>query len=771
MIKKILIAVTILAALGLAGLYLPMDFLRPSVQRALERGLGRKVEAQGSVYFNLFGAPGLKIESVVIHEDPRAGIEPFAYVPALYAGVRWMSVLRGHLDFSSIDLAGGDPTINLVKTDAGPWNFQLLLDDAARRVSQVPSIKVPSIKMRGGRVNFKYGDTKSVFYFDNADLDVAPSDGSVELRFGGAPSRTDRTARDFGRFYIKGDWSTRGTPRATLDVDLERSSLDEISRLIDPRGFGLHGIVAIQAQLSGPPSALQMTGQLQVGDLHRWDLLPKGGTWSVPLHGTLDLKAEKLDVTSARDGDTAPMSLDFRAFNLLSSPRWEAGVQLTQIPLATVMEVARHMGATLPDQLAAEGDVSGSVTYREDGGLAGRVELRDASLTLPDAQPLRAHSAAVEIGEGAMHLEPSTVSIGEKDSAEVEASYSPQEPHDLDVRITTRGLNVADMRSFGLAAIPVLDRTPQGSWRGWARYQEGAWSGEYELQNARVTVEGLSDPLRIQSASVKLSGKRVAVSKLRARAGAIPFTGEYRWEPDTLRPHKFNIAVADVDAGELERVLAPTLLRERGFLARTLGLAPAPAPDWLKSRGVDGLISIAMLKAGDTTVDLRSARLLWDGTILRLTGIDASVEQSLAPWAEVSGDLEADLLPASPEDHSPRYRFEGKLLDIPYKGGKLDLEGSLDASGTAEQLLETARAEGHLRARSIVFSSDAEFSIAVACFEWQGGRWKLPIVEVTQAGENYIGSGASLSDGKLLLDLAKGSRQIHLAGTLLAGLP
>ena len=77
MIKKMLIAAVVLAALGVAGLYFPMDFLRPSVQRALERGLGRKVEAQGSVYFNLFGAPGLKIESVVIHEDPRAGIEPF----------------------------------------------------------------------------------------------------------------------------------------------------------------------------------------------------------------------------------------------------------------------------------------------------------------------------------------------------------------------------------------------------------------------------------------------------------------------------------------------------------------------------------------------------------------------------------------------------------------------------------------------------------------------------------------------------------------------
>jgi hypothetical protein len=99
------------------------------------------------------------------------------------------------------------------------------------------------------------------------------------------------------------------------------------------------------------------------------------------------------------------------------------------------------------------------------------------------------------------------------------------------------------------------------------------------------------------------------------------------------------------------------------------------------------------------------------------------------------------------------------------------LEGSLEASGESEQLLETARAEGHLRARSIAFSPDSEFSTVVACFEWQAGRWKLPIVEVTQAGETYIGTGASQTDGKLLLDVAKGSRQLHLAGTLFASLP
>ncbi len=52
----------------------------------------------------------------------------------------------------------------------------------------------------------------------------------------------------------------------------------------------------------------------------------------------------------------------------------------------------------------------------------------------------------------------------------------------------------------------------------------------------------------------------------------------------------------------------------------------------------------------------------------------------------------------------------------------------------------------------------------MACFELQGWRWKLPTVEVTQGGESFIGTGASSADGRMVLDLAKGARQVHFAG-------
>jgi hypothetical protein len=119
----------------------------------------------------------------------------------------------------------------------------------------------------------------------------------------------------------------------------------------------------------------------------------------------------------------------------------------------------------------------------------------------------------------------------------------------------------------------------------------------------------------------------------------------------------------------------------------------------------------------------------------------------------------------------PHYRFEGKLGDVAYKEGRLDFEGSVEAEGAGADLLAGARAEGHVRGRAIAFSPDTEFRTASACFEVgeQAGaeRWKLSSVEVTQGADTYTGSGATQSDGRLVLDLVSRGRQVRYS-TLLA---
>jgi len=752
--RAILFGIAILAALGFAAPYIDVNFMRPRIERAIQSGLGRRIEVS-KVYINLFTGPGFTVEGVTIYDDPRAGIEPLMFVGSMEARVRLLGLLSRRLEFSSLRLhegpSGEQPTINLVKTGAGPWNFQWLLGATSA------SGAMPAITMRGGRVNFKFGDTKSVFYFNDADLDVSPAkDGSATLRFSGAPSRTDQAQQNFGHFFVRGRWDHQGLD---MRVELERSAIEEVARLFDQRGFGLHGVIALDAQLTGPPQKIDVAGSLRVDDVHRWDLLPKrGGGWSIAYKGSLDLRGERLEILSASEGQ---FGWQFRASNLLSVPHWEAAADMTKVPLATLVEVARHMGAALSEKLGAEGSVSGTVRYSESSGLEGHVELQDASVTLPDAQPLHAANASVLIEGKTFSLDSTTVNVGDQETADVEGNF--ESGAGLDVKIATRSLNVTDIKSFGLASIPVVEQTPQGNWRGWARYrwrpgEKGAWTGEYELQNARIPIEGFAVPLRIQSATVSSSGDRVSISRMRARLGEIPISGEYRWDPAAARPHRFKISIARADAAEIERVFAPSLMHDGGFLARTLRLGRPPVPAWLAARRADGTIAIDALIFGDTQTRAET-RVLWDGAQIRLAHLETHADP-----ASASGELTIDL-----SRPTPRYRFDGKIHDVAYKGGRLDLDGTFESEGSAAELILAAQAEGNLKGRSIAFTPDAEFRTVSACFEMSPGlKLKISCLEVSLAGETFSGSGATQADGRLVLELAGRGKQVRYSSPMAA---
>jgi hypothetical protein len=755
MMRRLLWVVLVLACLIVLAPYLPAKLFQPSIARALERGLGRKVEV-GEVRLSLLGMPGFTVDDVTIHEDVRAGIEPFAYVQTLGASVSLAGLLHRKLDFSTINL--GDASINVVKTGAGPWNFQYLLGGTA------DSASLPAIKMRGGRVNFKFGDTKSVFYFDDADLSVAPNaDGTVEVRFGGAPARTDRRAQNFGHFFVRGNWTPGGNPQLDLKVELEPTSLDEVLRLADPRGYGVHGVIAMNAQVTGPTSQLDVDGEMQLSDLHRWDLLPeKTGGWKQRYKGTLDLRAEKLTLATVADSPNPQLRVELNGENYSSTPLWETAVQVNEIPLSTVVEVARHMGAPFPAMLTAEGPMSGSLFYSSATGLTGEMSVDAPSVHLPGAPDLHAKALTVGLKDGVTKLEPASVEIGEASEPEaepnkvqLEASYTAQKG--LDLKLATRALSVADTRSFGLKAIPLLEHAEQGTWRGSAHYSEGEWTGEYDLLNSKVTVDGLAEPLTIQFAAVSLTPARAVASRLRASAGAIPFSGEYRWEPAAARPHKFKLRMGDADLAEWNRVLAPAFVRQAGLL-ETFRIGETALPDWLKARHAEGTISVDSLKVQDKILRVQQAHVIWDEASVRLEDIDAHIEDS-----PLAGLLTVDLAAKA-----PAFRFTGTLEDVPYRGGRVDFEGSVDAAGTGPALLLNARGQGSLKGRALSFAPEGDFRTVTAQFVFQGGAWKFSNLEMVQGADTLTGTAVSGSDGKLVLDLTGRGKQVHFAGPLVA---
>lgn len=763
-LRRILLYVVLaVIGVGIAAPYVDAEGYRARIQDALERALNRKITVQ-KVRFNLFTGPGFTIEGVTIDEDPRVGVEPFAYVGTLEARVRLASLWGRRLSFSNLRLKE-IPTVNLAKSDSGVWNFQLLLDQAPGAAAR----DFPSIQVRSGRINFRFGADKSVFYLSDADIDIDALDaGRVQVRFSGQPARTDRAFQNVGRLLAKGVWTRGEGQQAALELtaELERSAISDIARLFDPNPIGIHGIVASRARIAGPVSNLAISGQLKLDDIHRWDLLPaKGGGWNLTYRGALDMAKHRLDVETTA-GPDVPLTARFRATDYLSNPHWAASLELRDAPASAFVETARHMGAPLPEGIMLDGHLAGVVGYSKPGGFQGQFVLQNSSVRLSGAAPVRVKSAPVLIDGARTLVGPASIEVNDSQTADVSGAYSAAD-NTLNLRIETRNMDVAELHSgsgrlLSAGFVPVLENCTQGTWHGWVRYtsnaeQKGAWSGDFGIQNARIHVPGLSGPLRVASASVALdSNGRLSVSRLQGHVGDVRLRGDYRYDPGAFRPERLRLTIPEIDIADVERILSPTLHRPPGLLARFRFRNSRP-PEWLKSRKLDGAIEIEKLTGGGQECSFRSS-IQWDGVAVRLLHIDAEHDDATAV-----GELTADLSGAV-----PRYRLEGRIAGLEYKGGSVDLQGAVESRGMGFDLLANARATARFEGTDITLAADAVFDGVSGMIELlPGGRVHLGGVQASQGVETYTGQGVVLSDGRLNLELASGRRQLRIASTLL----
>ncbi|MBI4873548.1 MAG: hypothetical protein HY822_02820 [Acidobacteria bacterium] len=768
--RRILLLVAILlVAAGLAAPFFRADRFAVRIRSALEQGLGRQVEI-GEVRFNLFTGPGFTVRNVVIYEDPAAGLEPLAYVAEMDARADWWSLVTGRLEFSNLRLL--EPSVNLAKPHTGGWNLQPLLSRAAA-TARSQGARPPALQIRGGRVNFKFGDVKSVFYLSNADVDFRPSAEAIEFRFEGEPARTDRGAQGFGRLAGRGRWRPQAPSdrQFELDLSLERSNIGEIVRLFHGRDIGLHGMVASRAKLTGPLSDIRVAGRLDIEDIHRWDLMPHHGqAWPVDFRGRIDLEGQRVELeTLAPPGQTLPVSVRFRAAELLARPRWATVFTVRDLPVANVVEVARHFGAVPASPLALEGLVEGAIGYSGETGLQGLFLLRDVSVAAPESPALRIERARIEVDRSRIRAHPATVLAPAGRAVQVEAEFHLPE-QTLDVLAATRGLPAADLnatvtKALGGPAVPVLEACSSGLWKGWVRYRrigEGAgnWSGLVELQEARLAVEGLASPLAVRSAQVQIDGDKAVLKRIQAQAGRIAFQGEFRQEGGKDPSGHFRLEAAEADAAELEQVFAPALLRQRGLLARTLRLVRGGVPEWLRARRAEGVVAIGALTAGDLRWENVKARLVWNGTTVDIAEFGAA-------WGEGRLRAKGSVSLASA---APVYRLQGSLSGLDWHAASIGFEGRAESAGAGEELLQNLRLDGAWSAAGLTLSEDLECRRAQGRVEFAMRRGlpllKLMDIEAALGEETWEGQGASLPDGRLSIDLTSGKKELRLTGRL-----
>ena len=741
--------VAALAAFLIAGIAAPFinaDRFADPIGKALEASLGRKVKI-GKVRFTLLSGPGFTISDVEIADNPAFGIEPIAQiVDSLDARLQLKSLWTGKLQWASVRL--NQPQVNLVKADSGHWNFEPML--TPNLVSSLPRIEV-----RDARVNVKFGDTKSIYYIDNVDLDaVARSIGAADwdLRFSFEPGRTDRAAHPYRQSVSgKGRWRP---DRVDVDIALERSALSEISGLIFGRDVGIHGTVASRVKLAGAVNDIQINGSLQLQDLHRWDQMPmKGDAWPLGFRGRLDLTAQRLEMES--ESGPLPFTVRYRVSDYLLKPRWALGLTWNRFPAEPLLALARHMGAPLPADVKLAGTLDGAVSWSGWENLQGQIAFHSAALTFPNSPAVEFDEAKVLFDGDRIHLAQALARTADSE-ASLEADYRLT-TQELQLDIASESMTIAAIRTHAARLpAPLLEALNSGSWKGKLRYQGGphvaeGWSGEIQLAKAEIALPGLADPLRVRSAAARLDGAKLWVDKMIARMGEIDLAGDYRYEPGAVHPHRFRLTIPEIDASELERLLMPTLRRNQGFLARTLGIGKPEIPDWLATRFMDGTVQIGEFTVGETSLSQLRFRVRGNGARVDLADMEARMENGMA-----HGRASVDLA-----GRAPVYRLNFLVNAVDFKGGKLDADGVIRTSGTGAELLSRISSEGSFTGRALDICQSAS-----GCYRLEWPKLRFTELQLLVGPDLFIGRGATQEDGRLLLQLSSGAKLMRVTGTL-----
>jgi hypothetical protein len=759
--RRIWLGLLFLLVAVVAAPFWKADQFSPALAASLERALQRKVEV-GAVRLHLLTGPGFTLSDVVIHEDPAVSAEPLAYVTSLVVRLRLLALLRGSIEFSALRLE--EPSVNLMQTGNGLWNVQALL----RNSSPTTGGDLPDLEVRGGRLNIKLDGTKSVYYFTSTDLDFSAQTGgqSFDIWFRGEPARTDRPAQGFGQLTGRGRWlrPESGEPRLEMDFQLEPSAVEELTTLLASRDIGLHGVVTSRGRLAGPVSAMELSGYLELNDLHYWNLPPRPGKLRVGYKGLWNLLNQEFRV-STDDGAETPLPLraSVQLQSYLAAPRWRVELEPRRMPLALAIGWLRP-GAEHFADLQAEGFLSGKLEVAHDRAAEGRLEVEGISLADKGAEFLKAANLAVLIEGGKLRLQAPAIEMGPRGAASLEYEWN-WTGREVSGYLQAKSLSVEQLQQLAALAAekpPLVGELKRGQMRGQIRVRrlaEGApeWSGTLQLSDALVAVPEFAEPLEINQASVELRGDRLAARSITARAGTVAWTGDYQYDPSQRRPHRFQARLETVEAASLEKLLAPALLRERGFLARTLGIGEGSVPDWLASRRAEGRLSIGRMNIGPETLRDLGATVQWDASRVSLSQLRFDWEE-----ATVEGDLGIDLQKAR-----PIYTANGRATGISWQGGRVGLQWKAESRGTGLEIARNAKVSGEVageQAQAGALTAKrwrAKFGLRA-----ESGNLLLDLdgIEVETAEGTWTGRGRTQRDGKLVVDLTDDGREVKLSG-------
>ena len=644
------------------------------VADALGNALGRSVSV-GAVQLRLFPRPGLDIEKLVVQDDPAFSAEPLLHADKVTAALRLTSLWRGRLEIASLSLSY--PSLNLVRAPNGHWNLEPLLE-RARQIPTAPTPlrsaearpRFPYLEAKGGRINLKIGQEKTVYALSEADFALSlPSENLWQLRLTARPMRTDANLGDTGNIRISGSIQRGSTLTDTpldLRVVLDGAQLGQLTTLLCGRDRGWRGSVKVTAALHGTPAALNIAGDAAVDDFRRYDIATSGSLrLAARCTGAFSTRTQQFTNVAclAPVGGGAVVVLG-AVDGILPVRGYALSVTARNLPVASLLSLSRRMKKDLPTDLQASGTVNAAFELQPNGWKGtgttsgvrvssnfmsaplelGRVELvlgvppaprgRRSAPSLPQIPMLRVSQFALGLG-GAM-------------PAKAQAWLS-HEAYSIDLQGDARINRLLELaHAFGVHApqaamtgLATTDLHVTGNWTGFAA---PVVTGSLRLHAVTATIPGIAAPLQITTAALQLAPGMASIDDLSAGfAGThLSFSGSMLMAKDCPAnpcPISFQLRADRLSTDELNSLMNPRVRKRPWYDI----LRASPQPSLLPKLSAAGTVSAARLEVKTLVAKRVSGNVQLEAGVLTVTNLRAEVL-----GGSTTGEFRADFTGVEP---------------------------------------------------------------------------------------------------------------------------
>ncbi|MGB8889349.1 MAG: AsmA family protein [Candidatus Korobacteraceae bacterium] len=614
---------------------------RGRVAGAISQALGREVTVS-YITLKLLPRPGLALSNFIVAEDPSYGAEPMLRADTVTAYLRLTSLWRGRLEIGTLDL--DNPSLNLVRRPDGHWNVEELVERTSRATSAPTSRlrpearpRFPYVEASSGRINFKIGQVKKAFAFTDADFALwLESENQWGIRVEARPVRTDVNITDTGTLKLDGRFQRASNLRDTplyLKLTFSDGPLGQMTKLLYARDRGWRGTLSSNAILTGTPAALGVTLDAQVDDFRRYDIAT-GEALRLRVHCTGTYSSTNDSLYDARcESPVGAGVLKVRG----DAQGWGGGYELSiageNIPAERVVAFVRHAKKDLPADLTATGDVEAVFTVRKplggapvwagggrtslfalhSGVLKQDLELGEVQFLIPTNKPsgnlkhkraTRKTPPAVTNAGLRLAIKPFAMPLGAASPATASGDFD-EEHYSLHVSgdaELARLLNIAQALGIGtpgvgLAGPAQLDVDLAGSWMGFA---PPAPSGTIQLNTVTAELQGVSEPLLIDSASVSLQNRLVNVTSFAAAfAKGTALGGSASFPVHCTGPEncvlRFDVHAGEVSLSRLNQLLNPSFRSQPWYHLLAIG---RQHEDALMKLSASGHISTPRLELG-----------------------------------------------------------------------------------------------------------------------------------------------------------------------------